>query len=554
MKKSHSEPFSRKWYWWALGSILLLVLLALVAIHLYLNPWAEKKLKAQIYQKTHGVYTLYTKSVRVSLLSGSVTIDSLHLKPNLAVWRTLDKQNPAQAAASLADLHAAKLHISGLQFIQLFQEKPQTLTLVELETPVLRLTQMKQDTSPPKPLHEKWGPPFQGLKIGRIRVQNGAVSFKEKPTQKRALYSVAGLSVQGWGVEMDSAAFQDTARAFYMREFTANARETSYYLGNGNYVVKSGAIQADSKTREATLAKLQLVPLRSAAAMSKVIGEAATRLRVQIPAVRMRQVDFHTLSRSSNVHIGAVLVQEPNVSAYKNDNYLPTKKEGKLPHDFIRQLPTGVNIRKVQVKDLYVRYDEIAANAFKPGYVTGSHINFTLTNLTNDRRLMSRKTPAILKVSGLLMGKAFLQATVRLPLLDPSGYHTMQGTIGRGNPAILNPIIEPSMFVSVKSGFLQKGSFAMELTRVSASGSLQLQYDEFQISLLNEEKEKKQSLGKKLKSLVTNKIVLKSESEKDGKAPRHGEIKFQRRRERSFLTYWKDCLANGVLSVIGAPK
>jgi hypothetical protein len=142
---------------------------------------------------------------------------------------------------------------------------------------------------------------------------------------------------------------------------------------------------------------------------------------------------------------------------------------------------------------------------------------------------------------------------VRLPLLDPNGYHSMEGTIGKGYPAILNPMVEPSMFVRVKSGLLQKGAFKVELTKNSAQGSMLLQYDDFKIDLLSKDEEMKKTLGSKLKSLVANKLVLKSESEEDGKAPRSGKIAVKRRVERSFLTYWKDCLANGVLSIIGAP-
>ncbi|WP_210486137.1 hypothetical protein [Rufibacter aurantiacus] len=544
---------NRKKYLVGGASVLLVVMVLLLVVSHNLNSWAEEKLQKQITTQSKGLYSLQLAKLEVSLLAGSARLDSLRLVPHEAVWKQLQKSSPAQAPASISDLTAHRVQVQGISYIKLLFGGAFSLSSIQLDQPQWVLRQMKEDTTS-QPLHETVGEQFRKMGINEIRVKDGAFRFKNKPGSQAELLSVSGVELEAEGIKLDSAAFQDTARAFYSKKIIAKVKEASFWLPNGNYKLKVGPLQASTQKREFTLTRLQLIPLASAAQMSRKAGAAVTRFNVQVPELRLSNVDFGTLSRNSNVYIGSLVAYKPQVNAYKDGKNYPAKGSGLMPHDLVQKLTFGVNIRTAKVRDMYVRYEELAEKAFKTGYVTGSNIDLTLTNLTNDKNLISKKHPAVLKGSGLLMGKAPMQATIRLALLDPNGYHSMEGTIGKGYPAILNPMMEPSMFVRVKSGVLQRGTFKVELTKTSAQGSMQLQYDDFKIDLLSKKEEKKkQGLGNKLKSLVANTVVLKSESEEDGKAPREGKIQVKRRSERSFLTYWKDCLANGVLSIIGAP-
>ena len=178
------------------------------------------------------------------------------------------------------------------------------------------------------------------------------------------------------------------------------------------------------------------------------------------------------------------------------------------------------------------------------------------------------------------MGQAHLQATMRINLLDPSGYHTIQGSVGKMNPKIFNPIVEPAEYVSVKSGQVEGGTFRMTLTSRKAEGSMRLTYENFKVDLLSKEKEpekqtgpapekknekKKQSFGKKILTAIANKLVLNSnnkpeteeiKAEDKSKLPLKnkfviGKIDTNRRQNRSLFTFWIDGLTSGVRSTLG---
>ncbi|WP_205499849.1 hypothetical protein [Rufibacter psychrotolerans] len=552
MEKQIKKRAGKRKYWLVGGAVVLVIAVLLGVVAHYLDSWAAAKLKKQVSTKSGGLYALQLGAVDISLLAGSAALDRLELTPDSAVWHQLQKKNPAKAPASISRLKAERVTVQGISFVKLLMGGPLGVHTVELQKPELWVRQMKKDTAS-KPLHQKLGPQFQQMTIQEIKVSEGVFHLFSEKQPQNSLLSLQDIELRAHGTRLDSTSYHDNARAFYSEYVTFSAKGGTFNLPGGDYRVKGGTISFSTQDRKAGLQNVCLIPLRSAAEMSSRAGEAVTRFRVQVPEVRMRKLDFANLFRHSNLYMETLQVLKPTVQTFKDGKNFPTKGQGYLPHDLVQQLPFGLNVRTAEVKDLYVRYEELSEKAFRTGYVTGSDIDFTITNLTNDQDLISHKTPAILKAKGFIMGKALLQATVRLPLLDPNGYHSIEGTIGRGNPAILNPVIEPSMFVRVKSGYVQRGAFRVELNKTSAKGFLQLQYDDFKVDLLNKSPERKQSLGRKLKSVLADKLVLKSDSEQNGKAPRQGSIQVQRRTERSFLTYWKDCLANGVLSVIGAP-
>lgn len=542
----------RKKYWFIAGAVVVTVALLLLVVAKSLNPWAEKKLKEEVFKQSKGLYTLQLAAVNVSLLAGTASLDSLVLTPHPSVWKQLEENSPAAAPASISNLKAKQVQVKGISFVKMLFGGRTGLRTVEVNSPDWTLTQMKKDTTT-QPLHETVGEKLKGFEIKEIKVTDGSFRLKDQPDSKRAAVALAGVELRVQGLKLDSAAFQAKDHTYYSRFISFSSQKTTFFLPDGNYKIQTGPLAASTKNQSFSIQNLRLVPLVSAGAMARKAGEAVTRFTVQVPEVQMQKVDFATFSKNANVHMASLAIQKPQIKAYKDSKNFKPKTEGLLPHDFIRQLPFGLNIRKVKVTNLYVRYDELSEKSSDTGYATGSNINLTLTNLTNDKNLISGKNPAVLTGSGLLMGKALMKATVRLPLLDPSGYHHIKGSIGKGDPAILNPMVVPSMLVRVKSGFVQNGSFEVELTKTSAKGTLQLQYNNFKIDLLSQGKKKEQSFGKKIKTAVANKLVLKSDSESDGKAPRQGGIAVRRRPERSFLTYWKDCLANGVLSVVGAP-
>lgn len=370
---------------------------------------------------------------------------------------------------------------------------------------------------------------------------------------------LTGVNLQVADWRLDSTAFKDKQRVFYAQAITLNAVRTNLRLPHGYYQLKTGRTTISTEAQEIKMKNVALVPRYQPPEMARRKGKAVTWLELKVPDVQMTDVNFSAFSHLSNIAIGTIQVRNPTLKAYMDRKNFAQKGEKPLPHDLIQNLKTGLTINKVEVKNMHIRYEELAPEATETGFITFEKLYATLTNITNDKNLISAKTPAVIDLRTAIMGKALLKATIQLNLPDLAGYHTITGSVGETDAGILNKILEPTSFVSIKSGFLQKSNFQIKLNRNTASGTMRASYKDFKIELLSKDKDKRQSLGKKLLSTLVNKTVVESNNSPDAKEGlRVGKIAVTRKKNRSVLSYWKDCFASGLLSSAGieniAPK
>ncbi|WP_460502956.1 hypothetical protein, partial [Hymenobacter agri] len=68
-----SKPRPRRWVWWLLGTVALLLAAVLVAQH-WLDPWLRRKLEQQVSIQTHGQYRLQVGALHTSLWQRAIRL------------------------------------------------------------------------------------------------------------------------------------------------------------------------------------------------------------------------------------------------------------------------------------------------------------------------------------------------------------------------------------------------------------------------------------------------------------------------------------------------
>lgn len=544
--------FRRWWVWVILGLLFILLLAGIVGAR-YLNPWLQKELETRVARESGGRYTLRVHGLDISLLLGQVEVDSLQLIPDFDTWKQqAEADSLADLPRMLLDLRTKEVLLSGINFAGLLQGKVLNLSKLRVQQPALRLTQMRQDTTARhEPLHEGLSGIMRGLKIKTIEIKDGSLQLRESQEAAINQLEVAGLHVQVKGMKLDSAAFLDQARAYYAQGIAVETGKAHFVLADGSYRLQGAALKANTADGTLNIGNLELEPLLKHAELSRRKGSAATTVRLQLPELNASGVGYKLHSRYNNLSARLIVLQNPSLSAYMDRKNFVQKGEKPLPHDFVQQLKTGIAIEKIDVKGMHIRYEELAPDATQTGLITFEKLFATITNLSNDKNRMSANSPAVLEARTTINGNAPLAVTVRYNLLDPNGYHTIQGTAGPANPATLNQMLEPTAFMSIKEGSLQKSDFKMELTRHKATGNLNARYQNFKVDILSKDEDKRQSFGKKILSRVANIIVINTDNPKKGEDLRPGSIDVVRARNRSFFNYWKDGLVSGFRTAAG---
>ena len=519
--------------------------------------WLENKLEDSVQQQTNGVYRLELYGFETSPFIGNLSLDSLMLKPDYQRWQQLKAQGQ-DVSRTLLDLKSREISVNGLSLFKMIFNNNVNLDSLVVQQPDLMMTVMMKDTtSTHKPMHETVDGLLQNMKIGKIDVDGANFRYRTAVDSKSDLVLLKDFHLTVHDYQLDSASFYDRSRAYYSKSIVLKAKSTELNIPNGYYKLTSDSVALNTSNGSFTVRQVSFEPTLDPTSLAKAKDRAVTWMKAEVPTITAEGINYGLHSRANDIDINRVLILEPNLNSYKDKKNFEEKGEKPLPHDLAQSATLKFRVGSIEVKDGYTRYEELAENATETGHIYFTGLNGSISNLTNRPEGISRESPAVVKVQALLMGKARMQATVSLPLLEKNGYHTLEGSVSSGDPKMLNPILIPTNFIKVDKGQVHTINFNATLDRESAKGSMKALYNNLEIELLSKGATSgdDQGLVKNLISEAANAFLIKESNPDDkGEQPRIGEISVSRKKNRSFITYWKDCLASGIMASMGLEK
>jgi hypothetical protein len=553
VKNIKNKSKAKKWL--IVGSILVAVSMLLFVAQYMFTEWFHNKLETSVYEQSDGVYKLKLYGFESSPFVGNVSVDSLTLTPDYKKWEKLKGQNK-EVSRTLLDLKSSAIALNNLSFFKMVFKSKVDLGSLVVQQPKLLITAMQKDTTTQhKPMHETVKGLIKDMRIGTIEVKNANFRYREAVKSKKDVLSIEDFNLTVDDYQLDSASFYNPSRAYYSSNITFNASNAVYYIPNDYYKFTTDSLSINIKDKTFSARHIRFDPTVGPTALSKAQGRATTYIKIKIPSVTIENLNYPEHSRNNNLIASSILIQKPTLNAFKDKKHFNEGGQQPLPHEIAQSIKSTFSIDKVQIKNGYCRYEELAPKGTKRGHIYFSGFNTTITNLTNDPKRISRKNPAIVKANALLMGKTKIRATLRMPLLDKNGYHTLSGSVSAGSPQALNPILVPTNFIKVDKGYVQGITFNATLNKYAAKGTMRALYSNLEVELLSAGSGGKQSFGKKILSKAADWFIVENSNPDDkGESPRIGKISVKRKRSRSAITYWKDCIASGLMSSMGLEK
>src|SRR4051812_18285511 len=135
------------------GGIVAVLIVILASALLYIGakwkPFLTKKIKEAVYQSSQHLYKVDFDDIHVNVLSGSVSIDSLKLRPDTAVYNQL--KNAKHAPLHIYDLKMARLRLTRIGFFTAYREKRINMNAIILDHASINMIHHKvkpyQDTA-----------------------------------------------------------------------------------------------------------------------------------------------------------------------------------------------------------------------------------------------------------------------------------------------------------------------------------------------------------------------------------------------------------------------
>ena len=331
---AHSSPPTgaptrapRRWVRWVLGSLALVVVLAVVVLQL-LDPWLRRTLEKQVTEQTQGQYRLQVGELRTSLWQRAVRLQNVRLRPAAQVADTLPRMR----------LDVARLHVTGIGLLALLRKGVVPIDSVVLDS--VRVEVLALAAKPTKnagqPLHQRLPLQLEGLEIGYVGLLHTQASYLPQ-TQTTAQFERADLSARNLLISAAGAA--DTQRLGYASDWRLRVLR-----GQGRaagHTLAVAGLQLTTAEQLLLVDSLHVQPTGSQTA-------AQPRVTLLLPRLRLTGLDAAKL-RQHRFRADSLLLLGPQLTAARRPA-IPHRAPSQTP-PFCRQF----DLAHVAVRRGYLR-------------------------------------------------------------------------------------------------------------------------------------------------------------------------------------------------------
>lgn len=216
-----------------------------------------------------------------------------------------------------------------------------------------------------------------------------------------------------------------------------------------------------------------------------------------------------------------------------------------LPSAALQALPFPLFLDTVSISKGSVTYTEKSIKTGREGSVVFGRLNGSLSGIKS--REIGAKDSLTMHASTYLMDKALLKMRLSQSYADTLSGFLLTATLAPTPLDILNPMLEPSAAVRIRSGYLDTLRIRAIGREYLSIGSMDMFYNRLRIRFISNSDSTKRAILRGLMSFAANSFVIRSKNKK-----RQGVIYFPRDREKSIFNYMARMVMSGVASSTGA--
>ncbi|POY38991.1 hypothetical protein C3K47_00380 [Solitalea longa] len=505
-----------------------------------LEPILKEQLQSKVRESSNGLYRLELKGLTIKLFLGRIYLTEPHLIADTARYKQLKSAN--LAPQSVFDVYCQSIALTDINFWNFYKSKKLTTGLLLVKEP--RLLWIKDLTipgikkkEPPKTLFELLKPVFNSIALTEIKFVDGEVVYKRIFGKRNTILNVGRLTVLLDDVLIDSLAEIDSTRFFYSKNIRVRIEDHEYLSPNKRYKIVVGQLNLATNDSSVTMQNVTLKPQYKKQDFAKMVGEQTDRFSISVDSISIEGLHLKSFLFDERIMANKISIVRPFIEAFRDKN-LPNKnlKEKLLFHEMLQQVKHEVLIKKIQVTDGRVEYEELPLGRAKSGTIYFTNLNATLTNVSN---LLNPAKPMIsIKSSAFLMGSGELIVDFNFPVNPKEKTFIVKGKIKPMELKRMNPALQSLAFVRIKTGKLNSMDFTIKANSSTSKTRMEFLYDDLEIQLLNKETGTTENQG--FVSTLVNAIII-SKSNPIPEVPiRIANTTYHRDKTRSVFNFlWK---------------
>jgi len=543
---SRNSGTSKIWKWIAGIIIVLIAIVASISIYFSIRwkPVLTQKIKDVVYNGSEHMYSLNFKDIHLNLLTGSVTVDSILLAPDTAVFNARKKSGTAPT--HLFQVKLEKLQLRRISILTIYFRKKIEMNDIILKHPSINMIYNKVYKKPTpvkdrRSLYERISKTLKSVHIKGIKIEDADFDYVSGATGQ-LLNSVKHLNMHVKDLLLDEHSKSDTTRFYYTKDISFEMTGYSSLSKDKMYTMKVDTITGSAIGKTVHVKGFKMIPMYPEIQFSKMLKTQKDRYNLAFDQIDFRGVNFYRLNIRGILQAKALRIKNGNAKVFMNREMPPGHgdKSGNFPHMALKRLPVETTVDTLQLRGVNVAYTEYNPISQEKGTVHIDRLTGNIYNVTNDSTSLSKNRYAVAELDAYMIRAAQLHIRINFDLLAKNAAFTFKGNIGKMDMVKLNPLSKALGLVTIESGQIQKIDFDVKANAKGSRGTMHMYYNNLKIELLKEGEDGKPAKKKGLLSFLANTLIVKDENPSKGKPVRTADIVFDRPPGASFFNLlWK---------------
>lgn len=550
---------NRIWIWIGsiAGGLILILAFGAMFISARWKPILTEKIKEGVYNGSSHLYNIDFKSINLNIITGSMALRDVTLKPDTSVFDSLKKQK--LAPAHLLEIKLKKLQITRVSILTAYFKKRLDINEILLDRPSINITFNKvpkqTDTNKvEKSLYEQISNTFKSARIRAIKIKDADFDYVNKSTAIKTKNRIKHLDVDVKDFLLDSLSGTDTSRFYYTKDISFQVAGYKSTTKDKMYTMKVDTVKGSYSSGKISIKGFTLKPLYPELVFTRKYKVQKDRYDLSFSKIEFNGVNFIKLNTDQTLEAKSVNIGPANVAVFMSRESPPPPgldKGQNYPHLALKRLNIPTKINTVKLNGIDVKYSEYNPASKKTGTVEFKALSGNIYNVTNDSLQLTKNNHSIADLNTMLMGTGKMNVKIDFNLTDDNGAFSYSGSLGKFDLKNLNSLSKNLGLIEVESGNIQRINFKANGNLRTATGSMGMLYTNLKVKLLSDNIDGEGTKEKGLLSFLANTILVKDQNPSKGDLPRTATMSTSRINSGSFFNLMWKTLFVGIKDIVG---
>lgn len=526
------------------GALILVIISSIIygISDYYIENKLTDELSKIINKDSLNYYSFSLENIDLSLATGSLILKGVKITPKNFAHYSLNKPN--NQVRVLIHATCEEIELNELEIKHFLRTRELIIKEVNFTKPIITylFNSHKKNNKNTLVLKNLFSSNFKKAEIKKLNLKEGKIRIKNIED------SLDLVNLNNYNFTLTNA-YLDTAT---IKQFSPFKYENIKFWSDSvalnvskDFEITTGKMQFNAQKKSTIIQHFKLRPFYKQGAFSAKYNVQKQWVAITLDTFEIIDVQFEDLLEHGNFVLNKVLLKNANIGLYKDKTKPePPYKKQLLPASALRNLPVDLTIDTVLVENSRITINEKGKREKGVSELRFEKLNAQIYGFTNDSIKLIENNFLTINASSMIMGAASVNFHASFDLLSPIDEHTVTASVGSCNAKIFNKVLTPMMLVTIKSGKIIKLDYKYKGNDNEAIGSLNFEYENIKIDVLNKtQQDKKQGVL----SLAANTLIRSSNKRSGGKTFVTGAIKTKRIQNKNIFPYLWHAVQSGII-------